>query len=126
MEGKRLLLVEDDAVVSEVIVGLLRERGHVVTAVGDGLAAMTELARQTFDAMLLDLDLPMVDGFQVARMVRRMEGMGDVPIVAVTARSAGDELTAIKDAGMDALVRKPMTGGDLDNVLESVCTALEH
>lgn len=126
MTCKRLLLVEDDPVVSDVIVGLLRERGHVVTAVGDGLAAMTELSRHTFDAMLLDLDLPMVDGFQVARMVRRMDGAADIPIVAVTARSTGDELVAIKDAGMDALVRKPMTGGDLDSVLESVCTALEH
>ncbi|MGE7138092.1 ATP-binding protein [Luteibacter sp. NPDC031894] len=119
--GKRLLLVEDDPVVSDVIAGLLRERGHVVTAVGEGLAAMTELARGSFDAILLDLDLPVVDGFQIARMVRRLESAGDIPIVAVTARSAGDELAAIREAGMDALLRKPMTGNDLDAVLESVC-----
>jgi signal transduction histidine kinase/CheY-like chemotaxis protein len=123
--GKRLLLVEDDPVVSDVISGLLRERGHVVTAVGDGLTAMMELSRSRFDAMLLDLDLPVVDGFQVARMVRRMEAVGDIPIVAVTARSAGDEVTAIKEAGMDALLRKPMTGDDLDTALEQVCTAFE-
>jgi CheY-like chemotaxis protein len=124
--GKRLLLVEDDAVVSEVIVGLLHERGHVVTAVGDGLAAMMELSRGSFDAMLLDLDLPMMDGFQVARMVRRLDAVGDIPIVAVTARSTGDELNAVREAGMDALVRKPMTGDDLDSVLENVCMATEH
>ncbi|HEY4294376.1 hybrid sensor histidine kinase/response regulator [Luteibacter sp.] len=123
--GKRLLLVEDDTVVSDVIAGLLRERGHTVTAVGDGLAAMMELSRGTFDAMLLDLDLPVVDGFQVARMVRRMDVMGDIPIVAVTARSAGDEVAAIREAGMDALLRKPMTGDDLDAVLENVCAMVE-
>jgi len=124
LTGKRLLLVEDDALVSEVIAGLLGRRGHVVTAVADGLAAMTELSRGSFDAMLLDLDLPVVDGFQVARLVRRMEHLDGLPIIAVTARSAGDELTAIREAGMDALLRKPMTGDDLDAVLESACQAL--
>jgi len=121
--GKRLLLVEDDPVVSDVIAGLLRQRGHVVNAVGDGLAAMTELAQGNFDALLLDLDLPVVDGFQVARLVRRMDHLDGLPIVAVTARSAGDEVTAIREAGMNALLRKPMTGDDLDATLESVCAA---
>lgn len=119
--GKHLLLVEDDPVVSDVIEGLLSQRGHRVTAVADGLAAMTALSRGPFDAMLLDLDIPVVDGFQVARMVRRMEHFDGLPIVAVTARSTGDEVTAIRDAGMDALLRKPMTGEDLDGVLETVC-----
>jgi nitrogen-specific signal transduction histidine kinase/ActR/RegA family two-component response regulator len=121
--AKRLLLVEDDPVVSEVIGGLLRQRGHVVTALADGLSAITALSRGSFDAMLLDLDLPVVDGFQVARLVRRMEHLDGLPIVAVTARSTGDELAAIRDAGMDALLRKPMSGDDLDAVLESVCQA---
>jgi len=118
---RRLLLVEDDPVVGDVIAGLLRQRGHVVSLATDGLAAMTSLARDTFDAMLLDLDLPAMDGFQVARLVRRMKHLDDMPIVAVTARSAGDELTAIRAAGMDALLRKPMTGDDLDTALETVC-----
>lgn len=121
--AKRLLLVEDDPVVSEVIGGLLRQRGHVVTALADGLSAITALSHGTFDAMLLDLDLPVVDGFQVARLVRRMEHLDGLPIVAVTARSTGDELAAIRDAGMDALLRKPMSGDDLDAVLENVCQA---
>lgn len=118
---RRLLLVEDDPVVGDVISGLLRQRGHIVSLATDGLAALTSLARDTYDAMLLDLDLPAMDGFQVARMVRRMERLGEMPIVAVTARSAGDELVAIRAAGMDALLRKPMTGDDLDAVLEAVC-----
>ncbi|SEP13993.1 Signal transduction histidine kinase [Luteibacter sp. UNC138MFCol5.1] len=119
--GRKLLLVEDDPVVGDVLVGLLRQRGHSVVLETDGLSAMTSLSRDTFDAMLLDLDLPMMDGFQVARMVRRMASHATMPIVAVTARSAGDEAVAIREAGMDALLRKPMTGDDLDAVLESVC-----
>ncbi|MET0505399.1 MAG: ATP-binding protein [Luteibacter sp.] len=120
-EGRRLLLVEDDPVVSEVIASLLRSRGHVVTAVGDGLTAMSALSLDRFDVLLLDLDLPLVDGFQVARMVRRIESLETLPIVAVTARSAGDEWASVRAAGMDALLRKPMSGDDLGAVLEQLC-----
>ncbi|SDF89880.1 ATP-binding protein [Dyella sp. 333MFSha] len=119
--GWRVLLVEDDPVVSEVIANLLRARGHVVAAVSDGLAAMSELSAGRYDVLLLDLDLPLVDGFQIARMVRRIEAMASLPIVAVTARSAGDEVSAIREAGMDALLRKPMSGDEMDVVLERVC-----
>jgi signal transduction histidine kinase/ligand-binding sensor domain-containing protein/CheY-like chemotaxis protein len=118
--SRRLLLVEDDAVIAAVMAGLLGQRGHRVTIVGDGLAAMAEVSRNAYDALLLDLDLPLVDGFQVARMVRRMPRLASLPIVAVTARSAGDEMKAIRDAGMNALLRKPMTGEELDAVLDAV------
>ncbi|KJV28754.1 hybrid sensor histidine kinase/response regulator [Luteibacter yeojuensis] len=123
--GRRVLLVEDDAVVAEVIAGLLRQRGHEVLVVGDGLLALAELTRAPFDVMLLDLDLPVMDGFQVARMVRRMEGMAAMPIVAVTARSAGDEGEATRAAGMDALLRKPLTGDALAAALEVLPEAAE-
>lgn len=116
--GRRVLLVEDDTVVAEVIAGLLRQRGHEVRVVGDGLLALAELTRARFDVMLLDLDLPVMDGFQVARMVRRMESLAAMPIIAVTARSAGDEGEATRQAGMDALLRKPLTGDALAAALE--------
>jgi signal transduction histidine kinase/ActR/RegA family two-component response regulator len=119
--GWRVLLVEDDPVVGEVIANLLRARGHVVTAVGDGLAAMSEVSAGRYDVLLLDLDLPLVDGFQVARMIRRIDALATLPIVAVTARSAGDEAAAVRAAGMDALLRKPMSGDDLAAMLERVC-----
>jgi signal transduction histidine kinase/BarA-like signal transduction histidine kinase len=118
--GRRVLLVEDDAVVADVIAGLLRQRGHEVEVVGDGLLALAELARASFDVMLLDLDLPVMDGFQVARMVRRMASAAAMPIVAVTARSAGDEGEAVREAGMDGLLRKPLTGDGLAAALDSV------
>ncbi|UPG93578.1 hybrid sensor histidine kinase/response regulator [Luteibacter aegosomatissinici] len=116
----RVLLVEDDSVVADVIAALLRERGHDVRVVGDGLLALAELARGSFDMVLLDLDLPIMDGFQVARMVRRMDGKASIPIIAVTARSAGDEVDAVRAAGMDGLLRKPLTGDSLAAALDSV------
>lgn len=120
-KGWRVLLVEDDLVVSDVIAGLLRARGHVVIAVSDGLAAMSTLSGGRYDVLLLDLDLPLVDGFQIARMVRRIDAVATLPIVAVTARSAGDEVSAVREAGMDALLRKPMSGDEMEAVLERVC-----
>jgi signal transduction histidine kinase/ligand-binding sensor domain-containing protein/CheY-like chemotaxis protein len=121
--GQRLLLVEDDAVIAEVMAALLGQRGHRVTVVGDGLAAMAEVSCNTYDVLLLDLDLPLVDGFQVARMVRRLPAVASLPIVAVTARSTGDEVKAIREAGMNALLRKPMTGDALETALATVLAA---
>jgi len=117
---RTVLLVEDDPVVADVIARLLRERGHHVSLAVDGLSAIAELGRQRHDALLLDLDLPLMNGFQLARLVRRVAGYANVPIIAVTARSSGDEPAAIRAAGMDALVRKPMTGDELEAVLAGV------
>ena len=116
-----LLLVEDDSIVAAVIRGLLESQGHEVTHVVNGLAALAEVAHTDFDAVLLDLDLPGIDGFQVARMLRQRENAGQrVPIMAVTARStSGDEARA-RGAGMDGFLRKPLTGEQLADALARV------
>ncbi len=82
---------------------------------------MTELAQGDYDAMLLDLDLPGVDGFQIARLIRQREDdVAHLPIVAITARSGGDEEERAKAAGMDGFLRKPLTGEQLAEALLSV------
>ena len=117
----RVLLVEDDAIVAAVVRGLLEQQGHRVDYVGNGLAAMTELAQGHYDAMLLDLDLPGVDGFQIARLIRQREdAAAPLPIIAITARSGGDEEERAKAAGMDGFLRKPLTGEQLAEALASV------
>jgi signal transduction histidine kinase/CheY-like chemotaxis protein len=117
----QLLLVEDDATVAEVIRGLLEAQGHHVAHAPHGLAALGELERGRFDALLLDLDLPGVDGFRLAQMIREREGDGaHLPIVAVTARSGGDEETRARAAGMDGFLRKPLTGAQLAAELERI------
>lgn len=115
-QGQRLqvLLVEDDAIVAAVIRGLLERAGHVVHYVGNGLAALAELASAPCDVILLDLDLPGIDGFQIARLIRQREETGQrVPIIAITARSGGDEENRAQAAGMDGFLRKPLTGEQL-------------
>lgn len=113
-----LLLVEDNPTVAEVIRGLLEARGHSVVHTAQGLAALAELDRGHFDAILLDLDLPALDGYQLAGMIRQREADdAHVPIIAITARSGGDEQQRSLAAGMDAFLRKPLTGDELTTVL---------
>ncbi|KAF1711263.1 histidine kinase [Pseudoxanthomonas kalamensis DSM 18571] len=104
----RILLVEDDPTVAEVITGLLTARGHRVQHVAHGLAALTETATDSFDIALLDLDLPGLDGLALARQLRA-QGL-DLPLLAVTARADADAEPAARAAGFDGFLRKPVTG----------------
>ncbi len=120
----RLLLVEDDSIVAAVIRGLLERQDHRVVHVINGLAALAELAHGTFDAVLLDLDLPGVDGFQIARLIRQREQAGEhLPIVAVTARSGSEDESRAQAAGMDGFLRKPLTGEQLAAALTRMVAA---
>jgi signal transduction histidine kinase/CheY-like chemotaxis protein/sugar lactone lactonase YvrE len=119
----RILLVEDDATVAAVIAGLLRAQGHEVRRVGDGLAALAETALAAFDAALIDLDLPGVDGLALARLLRDREardGRPRLPLVGISARSVGDEEALCRAAGMDAFLRKPLDGETLAHCLRRI------
>lgn len=114
----RLLLVEDDPTIAEVVGGLLRARGHEVVHAPHGLAALTEVASDTFDAGFCDLDLPGLDGLALVRQLRAMRH--GLPLVAITARSdSGAEPEAL-NAGFDGFLRKPLTGDMLEDALASV------
>jgi signal transduction histidine kinase/sugar lactone lactonase YvrE/ActR/RegA family two-component response regulator len=114
-----VLLVEDDAIVAAVIRGQLERQRHRVCYVANGLGALAELDQSRFDVMLLDLDLPGVDGFQIARLIRQREEPGQrLPIIAITASSGGDEESRAGEAGMDAFLRKPFSGEDLAELFQ--------
>ena len=119
-----LLLVEDDTIVAAVIRGLLEREGHHVVHVINGLAALAELAHASFEAVLLDLDLPGVDGFQIARLIRQREpDARHLPIIAVTARSGGRDEARAREAGMDGFLRKPVSGEQLAGALARILTS---
>ncbi len=111
----QLLLVEDDPTVAQVIVGLLQTRGHQVTHVLHGLAALAEVSTRSFDAGLCDLDLPGIDG---AALVAQLRARGvRFPIVAVTARADADAEPQAMAAGCNGFLRKPVTGDLLAQAL---------
>lgn len=116
----RLLLLEDEPTVAAVIVGLLEVQGHVVEHAPNGLKAMELLEGGRFDAALVDLDLPALDGFQWARLVRSRESGQRLPMIAITARSGGDEEAQAQAAGMDGFLRKPLQGEQLAQALAAL------
>lgn len=115
--GWQVLLVEDDLTVAQVMIGLLEAQGHHPTHVPHGLAALAELEQGRHDIALLDLDLPGVDGIELARLIRTQHP--DLPLMAVTARADPDAEPAARAAGMDGFLRKPVTGALLAEAMDA-------
>lgn len=114
----RVLLVEDDDMVAEVVAGLLAMRGHQVTRVAHGLAALAELQVQNFDVGLFDLDLPGIDGLALVRQLRVMDHA--LPVIALTARSDAAAEPQARSAGCAGFLRKPATGDALARSLAAL------
>ncbi len=111
IRGMRLLLVEDDAMLGEAVRRGLRPEGHAVDWVQDGRAADLALAGEPYDAVLLDLGLPLKGGLDVLRDLRRRRVR--VPVLILTAQDAVPERVAGLDAGADDYLVKPF---DLDEL----------
>jgi len=115
--GLRILLVEDDATVAEVVSALLAVQGHDVSTVGNGLAALGAATTGAFDLGLLDLDLPGIDGLSLAPMLRT-SGC-DWPLIALTARADPGIEDACREAGMRGFLRKPVDSATLAAALQA-------
>ena len=107
---ERVLVVEDDRSVRETVTLLLERAGLRVTAADDGRQALQQLVEHDFDIVLLDLMLPVVDGFQVCRSIRETS---QVPIVMLTARADTADVVAGLECGADDYVTKPFQGPEL-------------
>ena len=113
--AQEVLLVEDDIIVADVLIGMLQAQGHRVTHAGHALAAMTEISMRSFDIVLLDLDLPGMDGLALAQQLRAQGWT--MPMIAITARADSGAESEAKAAGFDAFLRKPLTGDALGDAL---------
>ncbi|MBM7126982.1 response regulator [Dyella flava] len=115
-----VLLVESDATVASAIRGMLEHQGHRVRCASHGLNALAELAQESCDVILLDLELPGIDGFQLAQLIRQGEGDGDrMPIIAISSRTHAEEAARGHQAGIDGFLHKPLTGGQLSSALSA-------
>ena len=117
LRGARLLLAEDNAINQEVACDVLERAGIHVTVVENGQEAVDILARETFDGVLMDCQMPVMDGYTAARILRQQERLRDLPIIAMTASAmAGDREKAIA-AGMNDHISKPLQIDDLFSTL---------
>ena len=113
--GLNVLVAEDNTVNQKVACGMLEKLGHEVTIAANGLEAVRLWRKGRFDVIFMDLQMPGVDGFEAARMIREMEvdRGGRVPIIALTARAIKGERDTLMAAGMDGCITKPVRMKDL-------------
>ncbi|RRQ74579.1 DNA-binding response regulator [Streptomyces griseofuscus] len=108
-----VLVAEDDEKQAELIRRSLLAEGHTATVVHDGAAALTTARRLRPDLLVLDLMLPVLDGFGVCRELRGDDGELDVPVVMLTARSGEDDLLLGLELGADDYLTKPYSPREL-------------
>jgi CheY-like chemotaxis protein len=116
----RVLVVEDNAVSQRVAVRMLETRGYRADGVANGREALAALARVPYDLVLMDCQMPEMDGYAATAEIRRREqarGARHTPIIAMTASAMAGDDQACLAAGMDAYIPKPVTLAQLDAVL---------
>ena len=119
--GVRILLAEDNVTNQEVAFGLIAKFGHEVDAVANGAEAIAALRRQHYDLVLMDMQMPELDGLAATRQIRSA-GSGvpnpSVPIIAMTAHAMAADRDACFAAGMDDYLTKPVSGAAIAAMLE--------
>ena len=118
----KILLVEDNRVNQILATRLLEKRGRVVTAAENGRTALTEMEDGRFDLILMDIQMPEMNGLEATLAIRRSESesKNHVPIIAMIARALTGDREACLAAGMDAYLTKPLNVGDLFSTIEDV------
>ena len=115
-----ILVVEDNIVNQKVITGLLRRKGFRMETAGDGSQALAMLEHHKFDAILMDVQMPVMDGLEATRRIRAQERWREIPIVAMTAHAMNGDQERCLAAGMDVYLSKPINSSELFRVLESL------
>ncbi|MCG6922924.1 MAG: response regulator [Acidobacteria bacterium] len=118
----RVLVAEDNVVNQQVVMGFLDRAGHAAVVVSTGAEVLTALERHDFDVILMDVQMPELDGFETTKAIRKKERArgGHIPIVALTAHVVKGDAERCLAAGMDAYLPKPLRSKDLFAAIESV------
>jgi CheY-like chemotaxis protein len=121
----RILLAEDNVVNQRVAQRILERAGHSVVVVGDGERAVEACGREAFDLILMDVQMPRMDGFEATRAVRALEAAVHrrTPIVALTAHAMSGDRERCQENGMDVYVQKPI---DANEMLETIRALFEY
>ena len=122
--GLRILLAEDSVFNQKVALGLLGRLGHHVTVANNGLEAVELFTRDRFDLVLMDIQMPEMDGFGATEMIRRQEresGM-KTPIIAMTAHAMQGDRERCLAGGMDDYISKPIGRRELAEIIARNCT----
>ncbi len=116
---KRVLVIEDDPMTLRLEQSLLAEDGFAVDSAPDGVIGLEKLRKLTYDAIVLDVGLPGMDGYEVAARIRGLETNRDTPLIMVTASTDPDARTRGFAAGVIVFVRKPFTASTFRSIIQS-------
>jgi two-component system CheB/CheR fusion protein len=116
----RVLLAEDTRANQKLVLHVLGKRGHHVEIADDGLEALDLIERQEFDVVLMDVQMPRMDGFQVTAAIRKLPdpAKARLPIIAMTAHALKGDAQRCLAAGMDRYVSKPVNSRELTEAVE--------
>ncbi len=119
----RLLLVEDNAVNQRVVLAMLRKKGYVLEVANNGQEALDCLGRGPFDVILMDVQMPVLDGLETTKAIRADARWRHLPVIAMTAHAMTGDKERCLGAGMDAYLTKPLKGPVLIEAIEKFLLA---
>ncbi len=126
LKGKRILVTDDNALNREVATDFLELVGaHVVTAI-NGVDAIRQLESQDFDAVLMDMHMPVMNGLEAVREIRKQARWAQLPIIALTAQAQEEDLRRSLEAGMNGHLTKPIDEAALYSSLMEHCVTVQH
>jgi CheY-like chemotaxis protein len=114
---KKILVADDIAMNRELMRDMLESSGYLVTEARDGGEAIREAYENKPDLILLDIDMPVLNGFAVVRRLRQDQHFGEIPIIAITGLSSREDREKAYDAGFNAFLRKPF---NLSNLIDEI------
>ena len=122
-QNLNVLVVEDSLVNQKLAVAMLQKLGHEVVIANHGKEALAAIEAHAFDLVLMDIQMPVMDGFEAVRRLRQAEVDTHLPVVALTANAMRGDRDACLEAGMDAYLSKPIRLQRLADVIKRVCHA---
>ncbi len=115
---KKILVAEDSSVIQNLTKKILSLQNYEISAVKDGQKVIDKLESETFDLILMDIHMPVMDGMECAREIRKMKNKNaNVPIIAITGNANNYSLDDFKEAGINGYLPKPL---NYDTLVETV------
>jgi len=108
MDGAKVLYIEDNVENRTLVKRVLEVEGYVVLEADDGIDGLRIVLEEAPDLVLIDINLPEIDGYEITTRLRRMEGLKNIPIVALTANVLKGDRERSLDAGCDGYIQKPI------------------
>jgi signal transduction histidine kinase/CheY-like chemotaxis protein/HPt (histidine-containing phosphotransfer) domain-containing protein len=122
----RLLLVEDNLVNQKVVLAILRKKGYHIDVANDGREALTKLNAAHYDLVLMDVQMPILDGLEATRLIRREARWDNLPVIAMTAHAMNGDRERCLQSGMNAYISKPVQPAHLVATIERHLEAEGH